>query len=1238
MRDARSTHRRGLSAAWLWLAVALCAAPAGAAAPQRLLRADFDREPSCLSKQHGSQPGVGGRGAALLLPPGSECLIPAQGHLSPAAGTLSFWVRPHDWKDGEGRYQVFFEWSGQVEGRPFNFYVDSPAEAGVVRLVLTFGAGNDPHHQLFQIYAPARWQTGVWQKVDVTWDEREIVLYANGRAGERLALETVRLPDPSRLRLRLTPGGGRAGDASAIDEVEIWDAAFPADRIAKRFEASSAPPLAPARLRAPRVAAAPRVDGVLDDPAWRAATRIPLLADAETGFVGTLIPHASFAWSRDALHVAFEAPLSAPSDAFDVGLAPLSGGAARRFRVTTRGLAGEDAFVASPPVTAARIEGDAWRAELSIPFATLGLAPEAELALRLELRHLPEAPGLLAVGARLADAELRIGEESEGVRIDTDAGLATGRVALTFERGASGRAEVSVAKAGARVWRKGVALPGRHALGDGETREGLLRVAVEDGESRPLVRLESRLGPRGALGLLPIPDAEARKLAVELDLGWLDGSWRGALAAGRADARLVHRGPKREETLPVALADGRARVVLNDGLAEGDHRLALELRSGARALRFERDLEVPPLPWLGEKLGESEGVLDPWLPLGWDDDATVRVWNRRYGFDGPLLAQVSSGERPVLRAPMKLSLATAAGAVPFRTRSAKAVARSAARAEFAGTGGFEGAGVDVRWSSWIEYDGLVVSSFTLEPKAHGTRVEGLVLEIPLEPRIARFLRGMQQGSAIRRGRTPWNGDRFASSFEPFVWLSDDKEGFLFFAESAANWVGAERREALVVRGGANAGLTLRLIGAPVELPGPVTYTLGFQATPVKPAPKWARAWNLGVGGSPTPNETAVGYYVGYARADGLWELARPIAVVERDRDMARRAVRPLYYAATSATPDFLPVFRLFEPLWRSAWSYSYAAKAEPDNGLRPDVPEHRYASVCPADASFQARMLHDAKALLATGVLGVYTDTDEVFADDNPRHGCGYRDAFGRRGVTWSILAKRRFAKRLATLLREAGGERPYWLSHAHTRLVPPVYGFADFWYPGEELAGPLRRNPWLYSDVLDDEAWRVEYGSATSGIVHIFLPEFQRGSGDPKHLETRQPTESLLAMAAVNDVNVSAAYVNPEAIGEYWGLRKRLGLIEAEFVGHWEAGCPVRALAPEARASLYRTKRGPVLVVATRAPTATTVEVQLDRAALGLEERGVARDERAGKPLALAGERLSVPLEGRSYTYVTFR
>jgi hypothetical protein len=1240
MRIARGTSRR-LSAAGAGLALALLAAQAQAAVPRLLLRADFDREPSCLSKQVGSQPGAFGRGSALLLPAGAECVFPAQGHVSPRAGTLSFWVRPHDWNDGEGRYQVFFEWAGQVDGRPFQFYVDSPGPSKVVRLVLAYGNSRDPRQQLFQINAPATWTAGLWQKVDVTWDEREIVIYANGRAGERLPLETVRLPDPAGLRLRLTPGPnlGQRHDATVIDELELWDAAMPADRIAKRFQVATAPALAAPRLRAPRVAEAPRVDGALDDAAWQAATRVPLLADAETGFSPLSIAHASVAWSEAALHVGFEAPLTDPGDAVEITLAPAAGGTARSFRVTTRGLAAEDVMPGSPIEVAARSDADVWRVELSVPFAALRAALGAGSLLRFDLRQRPGAPGVLGVGARLADAALTLGDESEGVRIDAGADFALGRIALELERNTKASVEVELARTQGGPWRERLDLRGKAALREQpEPPAGVVRIAARDDANRELVRIESRLARLDVPGLLAVPEPEARRLGVEVDLGWLDGSWLRALAAGRGTARLLDRGPKGTETHELALDAGRGRASFVSGLAPGQHTLALELRAPGREVVLERALEVPKLPWLGERLGESERVPEPWLPLAWDDDATVRVYGRSYAFDGPLLARVSNETGPILRAPMQLRLRSAAGEAPLRTTAVEAGKRSAGRAELAGAGRFDAAAVDVAWSSAIEYDGLVVTTLTLTPQKPGTRVEQLVLDVPLAPRIARYLRGMQQGSTIRRGRTAWDGQRYESAFEPFVWLSNEKEGFLYFAESAANWVGAERKDALVVRGGADAGITLRLIGEPVVLPGPITYTLGFQATPVKPELKDGRAWNFGVAGTPTPNETAISWYNRYAAAEGTWELQRPVVIAQRDRELASRGVRPFYYATTSAAPDHQPVFRLFEALWRSAWSYSYEGEASPESGLRGPIPEHRLTAVCPADASLQARMLHDAKELLELGVVGLYTDTDEVFADDNTRHGCGYRDAFGRRGPSWSILSKRRFAQRLAALLRETGGERHYWMSHAHTRLVPPVHGLADFWYPGEELTNALRKDIWLYSDVVDDDAWRVEYRSASSGIVHIFLPEFWRGSGDPKHLETPQPTESMLAMAAVNDVNVSSAYTNPEATGEYWGLRKKLGLIEAEFVGHWEPGCPVRALQPEARASVYRTKKGPVLVVASRAAKPQSIEVQLDRAALGLGASVEARNVRTSEKLALTGDRLSVPLAARSYTYVTLR
>jgi hypothetical protein len=62
------------------------------------------------------------------------------------------------------------------------------------------------------------------------------------------------------------------------------------------------------------------------------------------------------------------------------------------------------------------------------------------------------------------------------------------------------------------------------------------------------------------------------------------------------------------------------------------------------------------------------------------------------------------------------------------------------------------------------------------------------------------------------------------------------------------------------------------------------------------------------------------------------------------------------------------------------------------------------------------------------------------------------------------------------------------------------------------------------------------------------------------------------------------------------------------------------------------------VLVVASRATTPQSIEVQLDRAALGLAEGVSPQDARSGQLLTLSGDRLSVPLEARSYTYVTLR
>jgi hypothetical protein len=272
------------------------------------------------------------------------------------------------------------------------------------------------------------------------------------------------------------------------------------------------------------------------------------------------------------------------------------------------------------------------------------------------------------------------------------------------------------------------------------------------------------------------------------------------------------------------------------------------------------------------------------------------------------------------------------------------------------------------------------------------------------------------------------------------------------------------------------------------------------------------------------------------------------------------------------------------------------------------------------------------------GVPGLYTDTDDICACDNLHHGHRFTDQFGKVGVTYTILSKRDFAKRLATIVRSFPDERRWWMTHAHARLVPPVHGFADFWLPGEENTHQLRGNKWWYMDTLDDVAWRVEYADHASGLMHMFLPEFMRGTSDTTDLEKPQPSESLLAMCAVTDVNTTGGFMNRDAMGDWWRLRKRLGLIDAEFTGYWEANCPVKTTTPKALTSLYKPPTGQLVIpVTNRQPQATEVTVTVDLNALGLEGKAItAVDERTGKPLECKDGTFTVPVQDRNYTLVS--
>ncbi|HJN15575.1 MAG TPA: DUF6067 family protein, partial [Armatimonadota bacterium] len=851
---------------------------------------------------------------------------------------------------------------------------------------------------------------------------------------------------------------------------------------------------------------------------------------------------------------------------------------------------------------AADVAEERWTIEAMIPFSELG-APTPKpgdmwLGNFCRDHHRPEPAspvyttwaylqsGFLATPERYG--RLIFSDSTQGARLALSPTLNTGMLDAQIE-GTPGTLSASVASG------EGVALAKTVEVTDAggiterlqSVKEGTLSVSLEDADGQVALSHSMRFMVKEPIDVAYLPDPLNKRLGLILDLTNIDADWLKPVADGQAELVVKHAGPggdAGEETLQ--LEGARGTHVIPFGFETGEYEMEYQLTEPghARPMLMVKTLDVPPLPWVGTRVGITDEVLAPWTPLEYGDEGTISCWGREHAFDGPFLKAATNQGRDILAGPVSMELTTAAGTGSLTNLDAQRTREDPNRAEFDGTGNFGEAQVDVEWSMWMEYDGLTVATVTLNPGEGGTTASDLRLRIPVRSDVVKYLRGARQMGGLKTGRLEWDGERYEGDFTPFLWACNETEGLAWICESQAGWAYPEGDKPVIVRGGEDASIEIALISQEVTFEVPLTYTFGFQATPVKPMAEDRRAWNFGMHG-PTPNINARNWMTTYAEQDGHFKVLDAEGVREFDAAQRAEGVKLLYYGTTSCTPDHNPTFDLYEKLWGSSYSASYPNRNEATQ-FRPAWVPYRLASVCPGSPSFQDFMLHYADEFMREcGVPGVYTDTDGIMACDNAHHGHGFTDIFGKTGVTYTILSKRRYAMRQAAIVRSFDDERRYWMTHAHAKLVPPVHCWADFWLPGEENTHNLRGNRWWYIDTLDDVAWRVEYHGASSGLVHEFLPEFVRGTKDKTDMDGPQPTESMIAMCAVADANTTGAYLNKEAIGSFWGLRARLDLIEADFTGYWEADCPVGAITEKALASVYRTNDGAVIAVANRLP-----------------------------------------------------
>ncbi len=650
-----------------------------------------------------------------------------------------------------------------------------------------------------------------------------------------------------------------------------------------------------------------------------------------------------------------------------------------------------------------------------------------------------------------------------------------------------------------------------------------------------------------------------------------------------------------------------------------------------------------------KKAGNLNAVPRPWTPVTATtagECVRIGVWGREYRFEGwPFLTGLSTAGRELLAGPV--SLAGAIGGKPLAWQKAGIMVHRHTADAAVLSGWLTNEHLNVSVTTRIEFDGMMRIDMVVT--AHGSNsgvglrapppLERLWLEAPLNsestplytywPVVSTGV--VQTGGLKNSGLLPPAG--LTLPFKPTLWLGWEEGGLAWFAESARGWAPENKERAIeVVRRGDRAVLRLRLLddGAPAWRGRneawdasllPLTFTFGFQATPVKPIPDDFHEWRIN--------------HCGYA--DKF--LADPVKLDRQLDEFGRLGVKtlviheawnPIQNYPEAGNPALMIgklsnachrrgmklllyfgyEFSTLAPEWAEMWDRVLVKNQQGGIvGGWDRQPAQRDYIVC-YNSEWQDRFIEKMRRFVgAHGIDGVYLDGTAIpWGCANAAHGCGYRDPDGNVEVTFPIFAVRRIMRSLYGIFNPRGG-----LVNAHQSscCCIPALAFCHSYWNGEQLGGQF---------AMDLACFRAEFMGRNFGIPSDFL-------GSPRSL----------ALTLIHDVRPRPnGGESLKTIGKVWDVMTRFGVGKAVWLPYWRNAEYISVRPSEVKASLYlkrgsASRGGKALLVVSNLSGERTIEanVELLPSALGFR-RGLASavDAMSGRKLAVDANRIALTLE----------
>ena len=384
------------------------------------------------------------------------------------------------------------------------------------------------------------------------------------------------------------------------------------------------------------------------------------------------------------------------------------------------------------------------------------------------------------------------------------------------------------------------------------------------------------------------------------------------------------------------------------------------------------------------------------------------------------------------------------------------------------------------------------------------------------------------------------------------------------------------------------------------MPEAVPYEVLFITTPTRPLPVKNRVLRRG-------NEFPIHDAGGNGGTTGVGTfLPHPTDFAVRLRN-ARPMSRSLYGLANALTEEnpYVQYFRKYWAIPRGA--VCLMPHHYPVGNGKYKVERHALLLFCNR-TSFQDYLINNQQTLYkhpyGDRIAEIYYDHCGSSECRSESHNCFFKDKFGREIYPNEMLSKRKLIERTVALAHRNGRTV---MCHGQRAFYPFQCGMADYWFPGEQHTVAVKRNIWCYTDEVPDEIYQSEYNRDILGIGVVILPAVGYHADKKLAYRTPEPTEAMLSMLALNDIESSNFYSNSNVMVKFWDIMEKYKVNSPETVCYlYNKNNGIASSNPAVRVTYYKCPDNRYLLILSNRSRNLSLMFQLSaKAILNLPKSG---------------------------------